>query len=164
MTRCVVVMGVAGSGKSTVAAALADRLGWRFVDADDHHPPANVDKMRRGIPLDDSDRAPWLAALNDLVRTHQARAADGLVLACSALTGTYRARLTAGVDDVAIAYLRAEPGLLAARLRARPGHFMPADLLASQLAALEEPTAEEALCLDADRPVDALVDQIVRAI
>lgn len=169
MTRCVVVMGVAGSGKTTVGAALAERLGWRFVDADDHHPPANIDKMRRGIPLDDDDRGPWLATLNHLLRTHQASSpagagAGGVVLACSALTRAYRDRLTAGVEDTTVVYLRAEPDVLAARLRARPGHFMPADLLASQLATLEEPLADDALCLDAGRPVAALVQQIASSI
>lgn len=169
MTRCVVVMGVAGSGKSTVGTALAQRLGWRFVDADDHHPSANVDKMRRGIPLDDDDRGPWLAALNDLLRTQQASGpagagAGGVVLACSALTRAYRERLTAGIEDVAVVHLRGSPELLATRLRSRPGHFMPADLLASQLATLEEPLADDALCLDAGRPVAALVQQIASSI
>lgn len=159
MTDGVVVMGVTGSGKSTVGAALAARLGWSFVDGDDHHPAANIAKMGRGIPLDDADRAPWLATLNAVV-ADEVRRGHGVVLACSALTRAYRRRLAEGVS-LRFVYLRVPPDVLAARLRERPGHFMPPALLASQLATLEEPTAEEAALVVDDGPVDAVVDQVV---
>jgi gluconokinase len=159
VTGCVVVMGVAGSGKSTVGAALAGRLGWTFLDADDFHPPANVDKMRRGEPLDEADRSPWLARLNQLLRSHLDRD-DDVVLACSALTRSARGRLARGIA-VRFVHLHVAPEVLAARLEHRAGHFMPAGLLDSQLATLEVPGPDEALVVDADRPLDAVVDEIV---
>jgi gluconokinase len=158
VTGGVVVMGVTGSGKSTVGAALAARLGWSFVDGDDHHSAANIAKMRRGVPLDDADRAPWLATLNALVADDVRRGRD-VVLACSALTRAYRRRLAEGVS-LRFVYLRVPPDVLAARLRERAGHFMPPALLASQLATLEEPTGDEALVVD-DGPVDSVVGEIV---
>jgi carbohydrate kinase (thermoresistant glucokinase family) len=158
VSHAVVVMGVAGSGKTTVGAALADRLGVRFVDADDHHPPANVDKMRRGVPLDDADRAPWLERLHDVLQAAVAQG-PGVVLACSALTRAARRGLAAGTP-VRFVYLQVDEDRLAARLRARTHHFMSPDLLASQLATLEEPGENEALTVDGDRPVDAVVDEI----
>lgn len=130
-------MGVSGSGKSTVGRLLADELGWAFADADDFHPPANRAKMAAGQPLDDADRAPWLAALADLLRDHLARAAP-LVLACSALKRAYRDRLAVS-PEVAFVHLQGDPALIAARLAGRADHFMPAALLGSQLAALEPP-------------------------
>lgn len=135
-----VVMGVAGSGKTTVGRRLAAELGWEFYDADDFHPPANVEKMKAGLPLDDEDRRPWLAALARLVRGVLARGA-GAVLACSALKGRYREQLL--IDErVRLVYLRAGEPLIRARLAAREGHFMKAELLDSQFAALEEPPPE----------------------
>lgn len=127
-------MGVAGSGKTTVGRTLADSLGWRFTDADDFHPPANIAKLSAGIPLTDSDRAPWLIAL----RTH-IDASDHTVLACSALKTSYRNQLIANPDRVGLVYLQGTREQLAARLATRSGHFAPPSLLDSQLATLEEP-------------------------
>jgi len=158
----VVVTGVSGSGKSTVGAALADRLGWDFLDGDDFHPPANVDKMRRGIPLDDADRAPWLDHLHELIASRVA-AGKPAVLACSALRRRYRRRLAAGFDDGAVAFvhLDADRATLEERLRTRRGHYMPPSLLDSQFAALEVPTpGDGAVVVDADRPVAEVVDAI----
>ncbi|MFH1498797.1 MAG: gluconokinase [Verrucomicrobiota bacterium] len=135
--RALVIMGVSGSGKSTVGRLLADALGWAFADADDFHPPANRAKMAAGQPLDDHDRAPWLDALAGLLRDHLDQDAP-LVLACSALKHAYRDRLAVS-PRVAFVHLQGDPALIAARLAARSDHFMPAALLTSQLAALEPP-------------------------
>lgn len=155
-----VVMGVAGAGKSTIGARLAERLGARFVDADELHPPANRAKMARGEPLDDADRAPWLAALHAVLA---ASAAGGhpVVLACSALKVAHRNVLLAGVPGARLVYLRADRAVLAARLAARRHHFFPPALLDSQLAALEEP--DDALVVDAARSVEEVVAEIVAA-
>jgi carbohydrate kinase (thermoresistant glucokinase family) len=157
----VVVTGVSGSGKSTVGAALAERLGWAFFDGDDFHPQANVDKMRRGIALDDTDRAPWLERLHDLVRTRVDMGAPA-VLACSALKRSYRAALRVGLphDVVRFVHLDVDAETLAARLGGRRGHYMPASLLASQLATLEVPTPAEALVVDGGRPVAVIIDEL----
>ena len=152
--RWLIVMGVAGAGKSTVAAALAERLCADYLDADDFHPPDNVAKMRRGEPLSDADRAPWLDVLHEVLATHVAEKRS-LVLACSALREAYRRRLRAGLDGVELVYLRAPREVLAARLADRADHFFPAALLDSQLAALEEPS--EALVVDATLPVERIV-------
>jgi carbohydrate kinase (thermoresistant glucokinase family) len=150
----VVIMGVAGSGKTTVGARLAAELGWRFADADDFHPPENVAKMAAGIPLDDADRAPWIAALAAHA-DDAARRGDDLVLACSALRAAQRDRLV--TPHTTVVYLRADSALLHRRLAARTGHFMKATMLDSQLAALEEPTADRALIIDAAQSADAIV-------
>jgi gluconokinase len=159
----VVIMGVAGSGKTTVGVALADALGWRFVDADDHHAPESIAKMARGEPLDDGDRWPWLDRLRAIV--DGALAGQGkLVLACSALKSSYRARL-AGPDAggrVRFAYLAGTPELFRARLAARAGHFMKPAMLDSQVAALEVPA--DAIAVDAARPVADIVATIRAAL
>ncbi len=136
----VLVMGVSGAGKSTVGALLADRLGVAFADADDFHPPANIRKMRAGVPLTDADRWPWLAAIGAWL---DARGAAGGVVTCSALRRAYRAALLEGRPAVRLLYLKGDPALIAARQAARPGHFMPPSLMASQFATLEEPEAAE---------------------
>ena len=153
----VIVMGVAGSGKSTIGQLLADRLGWPFYDGDDFHPAANVEKMRAGIPLSDEDRSGWLSALADLI-TEQLRQDQSAVIACSALKQQYRARLSVD-DQVRFVYLRGSYDLIAARLRARTGHYMPPDLLASQFAALEEP--QDAGSIDIHQPPNQIVAEIV---
>lgn len=136
----VVVMGVAGSGKTTIGRALAAELGWEFYDADDFHPPSNVGKMARGVPLGDEDRRPWLESLRAAVRGLLERG-ESAVLACSALRESYRERLL--VDErVKLVYLKGDRELIRRRLAERRGHFMSPDLLDSQLAALEEPTPE----------------------
>jgi gluconokinase len=151
-------MGVAGAGKTTVGQALADALGWQFVEGDELHPPANIDKMRAGLALSDADRLPWLEALSARIGALD-RGGRSAVVACSALTRGYRARLAAAAGDVRFVYLRADAPLLEYRLRTRPGHFAGAALLSSQLAILEEPGGS-ALTLDASLPPDALVGAV----
>ena len=150
----VVVMGVSGVGKTTIGRLAAERLGWRFIDADDHHPAANVAKMAAGTPLQDEDRWPWLDALNQMLRRE-----SSAVLACSALKESYRRRLLAGVDDAHVVFLDADKALIAERLAARKHRYMPAKLLDSQLATLEPP--RRALRIDVAQPVEASVTAIV---
>ena len=151
-SRPVVVMGVSGSGKTTVGAALADALGLRFVDGDALHPAANVAKMAAGIPLDDADRAPWLDAVGAVL------AAGPVVVACSALKRAYRDRLRAAAPDLELVFLDGSRELLASRMASRPGHFMPASLLDSQLATLEPPTVDEhSVTVDVAAPVAGIV-------
>ncbi|HYO74534.1 MAG TPA: gluconokinase [Archangium sp.] len=154
----IIVMGVSGSGKTTVGLRLAAALGYRFRDADEFHPPGNIAKMTAGIPLTDEDRAPWLAVLRELLHDTLA-AGDSLVLACSALKRTYRAGLTVDAARQRWVYLRASRELIAERLKARTGHYMPAALLDSQLAALEVP--EDALVLEATADPDTLVATVL---
>ncbi|MFP5286248.1 MAG: gluconokinase [Thermoanaerobaculia bacterium] len=156
-----IVMGVAGSGKSTVGRLLAERLGWPFLDGDDFHPPENVEKMRRREPLTDADRPPWLERLRDLAAAFLARG-ESAVLACSALKESYRRTLAGGDPRVRFVYLRADPDLLASRLETRTGHFFARALLESQLAALEEPA--EAVAVDASLPAEAAVREILQGI
>lgn len=151
------VMGVAGSGKSTVAALVAGRLGWDFLDADDFHPPANKEKMSAGIPLSDEDRAPWLELLNALL-VRQIAANRHPVLACSALREKYRAQVTAGNLPVAVVFLRGTFEEILVRMNAREGHFMPRALLESQFAVLEEPT--NAWVFDIATPAEAIAAEI----
>ncbi len=158
----VVVMGVSGSGKSTVGEALARRLGTRFVDADDLHPAANVEKMRSGIPLTDDDRWPWLDVVGEVLA---AAAAPGVVVACSALRRAYRDRLRAAAPDTVFVALEGDPAVLAERLGARRGHFMPATLLASQLATYESPVGDErAVRCPIEGELDEVVAEAVEAI
>jgi gluconokinase len=157
----VILMGPAGSGKTTVGTALARRLGWPFLDADDLHTSDNIATMRDGIGLTDSDRGPWLARVNAHVRD-MARVHGNGVLACSALRGTYRDIIAKGVPDVRWVRLEADAPLLTERLRARTGHFAGAALVPGQLAALEPP--EDAVTVSAAAPVEAIVDQIRAAL
>ena len=153
-TRSIVVMGVTACGKSTVGAALADRLGLKFTDGDALHPPGNIEKMEAGMPLSDEDRLPWLERVGETL----AKAGD-LVVGCSALKRAYRdlIRERAG-KDVAFIHLTGARDLLASRMSQRTGHFMPSSLLDSQLETLESPQADEfAVSID----IDALVDEIV---
>ncbi len=138
----VIVMGVSGSGKSTIAEALAADLHWPFQEGDALHPPANVQKMHHGIPLTDADRAPWLAAIRAWIDARLAEGEPGLIT-CSALKRAYRTGLVGGRPNVRLLYLRADAAVLEERLRKRTGHFMPASLLESQLQTLEEPRADE---------------------
>ena len=155
----VVVMGVAGSGKTTVGRALAASLGRPFFDADDFHPPENIARMRAGVPLTDADREPWLASLCALIERADA-AGEDIVLACSALRARFRDRLRAAANDLRYVYLEAGRDVIARRLAARAGHFMSPDLVASQFANLEEP--DDALVVDATRPPQELVAEIER--
>jgi gluconokinase len=153
----VVVMGVSGCGKSTVGRALASALPATFLDADDFHPPANVRRMRAGIALSDAERAPWLDAL----AVRLAAADAPVVLACSALKRSYRDALRRGAPVLTLVHLTGSPALLAERIGARPGHYMPPALLPSQLATLEPPGADEhAITLDVAASTDDLVAAI----
>lgn len=153
----VVVMGVTGVGKTTVGQLIALRLGARFVDADAFHPPANVAKMRAGIPLDDDDRRPWLAALNALLRD-AARRDESVVLACSALKSAYREQLREGIPALRFVHLAGTHELIAHRLAARSGHYMNPALLDSQFATLERP--DDALNFDVGPPPEELADAV----
>jgi carbohydrate kinase (thermoresistant glucokinase family) len=138
-----VMMGVSGSGKSTIGALLARTLQWEFGDADSFHPPANVDKMRKGIPLTDEDRWPWLRAIAAWIDKTRAAGACGVV-GCSALKRRYRDIPISERTDVRLVYLKGEETLIARRITTRHEHFMPPSLLHSQFEALEEPGADEA--------------------
>ena len=159
-----VVMGVSGSGKTTVAAMLAGRLGWEFGDADDFHPAANIRKMQGGAPLTDADRAPWLAAMAAWIVATRAVGRHG-VLACSALKRAYRQVLIDGHDDVRLVYLQGDRALIGGRQAARHNHFMPASLVDSQFATLEEPGPEEhAVTISVVPHPPAIVAAIVAAV
>ncbi len=155
----VIVMGVSGSGKTAVGQRLAAALGWRFRDADDFHPPGNIAKMTAGIALTDEDRAPWLAVLRELLQNTLA-AGEDLVLACSALKRSYRERLSVEAARQRWVYLDVPRELIAERLKARRGHYMPPALLDSQFAALEVP--EEALRVDASADLDTVVATLLQ--
>ena len=150
-------MGVAGSGKTTVGEKLAAALGWSFRDADDFHPPENVAKMSAGIPLNDHDRAPWLAAIRAHIDACLARG-EGSVVTCSALKAAYRRVLVADPARVKLVHLTGDFALLAARIGSRQGHFMKPAMLHSQLAALEPPP--DALAVDITPPPDDIVAHI----
>jgi gluconokinase len=138
----VIIAGVSGSGKTTVGALLAGRLGWPFADADDFHPAANVEKMRAGIPLTDADRWPWLRAVAAWMDEYIARG-ESAVVGCSALRRSYRDQLLVGRPEARMVFLATDREVLTRRLAARVGHFFPEQLLASQLAALEPPGPDE---------------------
>ncbi len=154
----VIVMGTTGSGKTTIGTLLAKRLGWEFVDADDFHPPANVEKMKHGIPLTDADREPWLKALHDKIVEWNAEERN-VVLACSALRQGYRDELRAS-PDLKFVYLQGSYELFSQRVLARKGHFAKQDLLASQFATLEEPA--DAITVDAARSPEEIVSEVRR--
>lgn len=157
-----IVMGVSGSGKSTIAEALSARLGWRCADADGFHPAANVAKMSAGQPLTDDDRWPWLKAIADEIDRLCGKRQHAVV-ACSALRRAYRDVLVHGRRDVRIVFLDGTRELIAARLATRKGHFMPPGLLDSQFRTLEQPGPDEgAVTVSIDASVEAIVDDIVR--
>jgi gluconokinase len=159
-----VVMGVSGAGKTTVGERLAERLGWEFIEGDRFHPPENVAKMQSGQPLNDADRAPWLAAIAAKIDAVQARSTQG-VIACSALKRDYRRRIIGNRAGVRLIYLDGSRALIGARLAARRGHFMPAGLLDSQFATLEPPEPDEnPITVGIDRPLDEIVGQIAAAL
>jgi gluconokinase len=159
--RAVILMGVAGSGKSTVGASLAQRLGCPFLDADDFHPAANVEKMKRGLPLNDEDRTPWLRRLHDEL-AHQLGSGASVVLGCSALKASYPNILEEGLSQIDFVFLDVDQRTLMERLGKRKEYFFPKELLESQFAALERPA--DAIVVDARRPFQDVVEQIVNAL
>ncbi len=153
----ILVMGVSGSGKTTIGQLLAKSLNWEFCDADALHPAANIEKMRRGIPLDDADRKPWLQQLQQAI-AQWLQEDKNIVLACSALKATYRQVLLQDQERMRLVYLHGDFKLIQARLRSRSHHYMPSDLLQSQLATLEEPS--EAMYFDVSQPPEVIVEEI----
>lgn len=156
-TRFIIVMGVSGSGKTSIGSLLAEHLGWDFYDADDFHPSENIAKMANGIPLDDADRLPWLAALHDLIASSLKAGRPG-VLACSALKERYRQQLLVGNEDVQLIYLKGSYDLIWSRMKKRTDHYMKPHMLKSQFEALEEPVA--ALTTDISSSIDDIVKEI----
>lgn len=155
----VIVFGVSGAGKTTIGKLLAEELGWRFFEADDFHPRANIEKMHSGRPLTDEDRWPWLDSLRDQI-TRSIAAYENAVFACSALRRAYRERLRVS-DGVRFVFLHGDYALIEKQLRSRHGHFMNPDLLESQFAALEEPGPEEdVLIIELGRTPKELVKEI----
>lgn len=160
MASPIVVMGVSGSGKSTVGAALAQRLRVPFADADDFHPPANVEKMSAGHALDDDDRYPWLETIGQWLAEHN----SGAVMSCSALKRKYRDQLRNHCADVQFLHLAGTSEIIGKRQASRPGHFMPAALLASQFETLEplEPD-EHGVTINVDKSIDSIIETYVRS-
>lgn len=154
----ILIMGVVGAGKTTVGGLLAGQLGWEFVDADSFHSPANVEKIRLGIPLDDADRAPWLQAIRQAINLWITKK-QNVVLACSALKKVYREELDGGVD-MRLVYLKGTYEIINQRLGLRQGHFATEKLLASQFAILEEP--EDGLVVDVEQNPEDIVEEIRR--
>ena len=150
----VLVMGVSGSGKNAIGEPLAARLGWKFIDGDDYHPPENVKKMAAGTPLQDADRWPWLDRLNGILKQEK-----NAVVACSALKEAYRRRLLAGISDCAIVYLRGSFALIRSRVEQRKHRYMPASLLQSQFDALEPPAS--AIEVDVSQDVETSLKTIL---
>lgn len=157
----VIVMGVSGCGKSTIGRLLAERLDCPFYDGDDFHPAANIAKMSQGIPLNDEDRAGWLAALADLIRSSLQKGESG-VLACSALKQRYRDKLRVDDKQVKFVYLKGSYELIKTRMLARPGHYMKPGMLDSQFAALEEPV--DAVIVEIEQIPDEIVEKIITRI
>jgi gluconokinase len=155
----VIVFGVSGAGKTTIGKLLAQELGWRFYEADDVHSQANIDKLRRGIPLTDEDRWPWLESLRQLIK-RSLEAGESTVLACSALKRAYRERLRVS-DQVKFVFLRRDYALIEKQLRRRHGHFMNPKLLRSQFADLEEPKPDEDVAtIELGRTPEEIVEEI----
>ncbi len=154
-----IIMGVSGSGKSTVGRLLSDRTGWNFYDADNFHPPENIAKMSRGIPLSNSDRQPWLNKLQELIdRTLDSK--SNAILACSALKSSYRDILQRDIRDIVWIYLRGDYEEIKTRIEQRQGHFLQANLLRNQFETLEEP--ENAITIDIALSAATIVDRIIR--
>jgi gluconokinase len=161
-TTSIVVMGVSGSGKSTVAAGLVERLGWDFAEGDEFHPPENVEKMRSGHPLTDEDRWPWLRRLAEWIGEHE-RAGRPCIVTCSALKRSYRDLLRDGHPSVWFVHVHAEAKLIRDRLEHRTGHYMPASLLDSQLATLEPLQPDEpGTVINGSGPPEQVVDELLR--
>lgn len=158
MIRFFIVMGVSGCGKTSVGKLLAEQLGWDFYDADEFHPPINVKKMADGIPLNDSDRAPWLASLRGLILSSLKGDKPG-VLACSALKELYRQQLLKDNEGIQLIYLKGSYDLIWSRMSARKGHYMKPEMLQSQFETLEEPA--NALTIDVSTPMDDIISKVL---
>ena len=154
-------MGVAGSGKTAVGKGVAARLNWLFLDADDFHPAANIEKMKHGIPLNDQDRIPWLRALRNELRRLLAEGRS-VILACSALKESYRKLLSDDVAPMSFVLLDVDPETIRERLQHRSAHFFPKELMNSQFAALEKP--KDAIIIDARKSLDEVTDRVVQAV
>ena len=159
--RAVILMGVAGSGKTAVGEKLAEKLDWIFLDADSFHPAANIEKMKHGIPLNDDDRVPWLQRLHDELKNQLAEGRS-VILACSALKESYRNTLRDHVSPLTFVHLDVDAETIRNRLQHRTAHFFPKELLDSQFAALEKP--KDAVIVDARKPLDAVVDQVIESL
>ena len=153
-----ILMGVSGSGKTAVGEQLSRELGWPFFDGDDFHPPGNIDKMAKGIPLNDKDREPWLATLNNLIHQNL-KSGCCLVLACSALKQEYRKCLRKGNPNTIFVYLKGDFDLIFSRMKKRSDHYMKTNMLRSQFEALQEP--QDALVVDIDKNLDSITKEIM---
>lgn len=156
--QAIVLMGVSGSGKTSVGIALSKKLTWPFFDGDDFHPESNIAKMADGKPLDDEDRASWLALLHDLIREHLMEG-KSLILACSALKEKYRSQLAMGNKGTVFVHLRGDFNLIYSRMQARAGHYMKVEMLASQFSILEAP--KDAIIIEIDQTIEAITKEIL---
>lgn len=163
--QSIILMGVSGCGKSSVGAAVARKLGAKFIDGDDLHPKANIQKMAGGNPLNDDDRAPWLERLNDAAYSLRHKNEVGIIV-CSALKRRYRDKLREGNPEMLFLYMKGSFDVILERLKARAGHYMPTELLKTQFDALEEPGADEpdVLCIDIDADFDEVVSRGTEAL
>ena len=159
--KAVVLMGVAGSGKSAVGKEVAARLSWLFLDADDFHPAANIAKMKQGIPLNDQDRIPWLKTLHDELE-HQLAENRSVILGCSALKESYRHLLSEHISPLSFVLLDVDEETISQRLQQRSAHFFPKNLMQSQFAALEKP--KDAIIIDARKPLSEVVEKVILAV
>lgn len=161
----IIVMGVSGCGKSTIGALIAQRLGAKFIDGDDLHPRANIEKMRRGEPLNDHDRAPWLERIRDAAFSLENKSEQGIIV-CSALKKAYRDQIRDGNQNVTFLFLDGDKALIIERMRARKGHFMKTEMLESQFATLQRPSAEETdvLTISIASDIDSVVEQAITAL
>lgn len=155
----VIVMGVSGSGKTTIGKKLAAELGWEFFDGDDYHPPTNIEKMSKGIPLNDDDRQTWLELLRGLIEGLQQQNKGGII-ASSALKASYRDILVDGDDGITVVYLRGNYDLIWERMKSRQGHYMKANMLKSQFDALQEP--DDAIIVDITDSPDEIMQQVMK--
>ncbi len=159
--KFVIIMGVAGSGKTTIGKLLSEKTGWPFYDADSFHPQQNIDKMKAGVPLTDEDRKPWLATMNEFASKKIKN--SSIILACSALKEIYRLHLCKGIETNSyFVFLKGSYEIILQRMKQREGHYMPSSLLQSQFEALEEPAA--AIAIDIALPPQAIVEKIINAI